>query len=74
MINKKLLTCTLLLGFILGNHNGYLALWSDDNIEPDRVYPYRVSTLPPEDQKALRKGIRADNIIELTHLLEDYLS
>lgn len=74
MIKRQPLICMLVLGFMLGSYHGYLALWSNDNIEPDRVYPYRVSTLPPEDQKALRKGIPVDNIIELTHLLEDYLS
>lgn len=74
MIKRKLLTLALLAGFLLGSHNGYIALWSDDSIDPDRIYPYRVSMLPPEDQKALRKGIRVENIIELTHLLEDFLS
>ena len=74
MINRKLLSLVLITGFILGSYNGYLALWSGDTIEPDRIYPYRVSTLPPEDQKALRRGIPAENIVELTQLLEDYLS
>lgn len=74
MIKNKLFALILITGFVLGSHNGYLALWSGDTIEPDRIYPYRVSTLPPEDQKALRKGIHAENILELTQLLEDYLS
>ena len=74
MIKRKLLTLALLAGFLLGSHNGYIALWSDDSIDPDRIYPYRVSMLPLEDQKALRKGIRVENIIELTQLLEDFLS
>jgi hypothetical protein len=74
MIKKQLLHLLLLAGFILGSHNGYIALWSGDSIDPDRIYPYRVSILPEADQQALRKGIRAENILELTQLLEDYLS
>lgn len=70
----KLLPAVLLFGFLLGSYNGYIALWADDGIEPDRVYPYRVTTLPKADQEALRSGIPVDDIIELTHLLEDYLS
>ncbi len=73
-IYKGLLCKLVALGFILGSYNGYVALWSKGKPEPDRVYPYRVSTLPPADQEALRKGITAENIIELTRLLEDYLS
>ena len=73
-IYQRLLSLLLALGFILGTHNGYVALWSKGKAQPDRVYPYRVSTLPPADQQALRKGIHAENILELTQLLEDYLS
>ena len=74
MMKRKLFATFLFLAFLLGNHNGYLALWTGDNIDPDRIYPYRISTLPPEDQNALRKGIPVENILELTQLLEDYLS
>ena len=71
---RNLLSSILLAGFILGSHNGYLALWTGDTIDPDRIYPYRISMLPPEDQKALAKGVPAKDILELTQLLEDYLS
>lgn len=73
-MKTKFLTLFLLFGFILGSYNGYIALWTDDSIEPDRVYPYRVTTLPAADQEALRQGIQAENIVELTRLMEDYLS
>ena len=74
MLKRKCFLSILLLAFLLGSHNGYLALWTEDTIDPDRIYPYRISTLPPEDQQALRKGIPVENILELTQLLEDYLS
>lgn len=73
-VKMRSLLCVLLLGFILGSHNGYIALWTDDSIEPDRIYPYRVTTLPEADQEALRNGIAVDDIVELTRLMEDYLS
>ena len=68
------LSLLLALGFILGSHNGFVALWTDGKTEPDRTFPYRITSLPPADQEALRKGIRAEDILELTQLLEDYLS
>ena len=71
---RKLFSYILLAGFVLGSHNGYLALWTGDTIDPDRIYPYRVSALPLEDQKELAKGVPAKDILELTQLLEDYLS
>lgn len=74
MKKRNLWHLAFFLTFLLGSHNGYLALWTEESIDPDRIYPYRISTLPPEDQKALRQGVRAENILELTQLLEDYLS
>ncbi|MBQ8834712.1 MAG: hypothetical protein IJ001_07295 [Oscillospiraceae bacterium] len=64
----------LLLGFLLGNHNGYIALWEDGKAEPRQIFPYTVASLPPADQKALEEGIRLKDAGELLQLLEDYLS
>lgn len=65
---------TLLLGLILGSHNGYIALWTEDSPEPKKVFPYKVTSLPPVDQKALEQGIHIGSAQELAQLLEDYLS
>lgn len=73
-MRQHFISLLLALGFILGSHNGYVALWTEGRAEPDRTFPYRVSSLPPADQEALAKGIRAEDILELTQLLEDYLS
>ena len=64
----------LLMTFILGSHNGYIALWREGNAEPARVFPYQVSALPEKDQKALEKGIRISSRSELVEMLEDFLS
>lgn len=65
---------SILIGFLLGCHQGYIALWPEGATEPVQVYPYRVTSLPLADQQALRDGIHVDSEQELAMLLEDYLS
>ena len=64
--------CILCLGYLLGVYRGQIALWKDPDPKPIRVFPYSVTMLPKEDQRALEKGSRADANIELTWRLEDY--
>lgn len=64
----------VLLGFLLGIHEGKIALWKDNDPKPMQVFPYRVEMLPEADQKALKKGIRVENMRQLQSLIEDYLS
>jgi hypothetical protein len=64
----------LLFGFLLGIHEGKIALWKDNQEKPIKVIPYQVSLLPKEDQKALQQGIRIESTRELYQLIEDYLS
>ena len=60
--------------YLLGSHKGYLALRKDDRPEPFQIYPLKVSSLPEQDRLALKKGITARSEIELSSLLEDFLS
>lgn len=64
----------VLLGFLLGIHEGKIALWKENDPEPMQVFPYRAELLPEADQKALKKGIKIDSIRQLNSLIEDYLS
>lgn len=64
----------LLLGFLLGIHEGKIALWYQDDPTPITVFPYSAKLLPAEDRRALEEGIRFDSPEELKRLLEDYLS
>ena len=64
----------MVLGFLLGIHNGNIALWKDDDPEPAKVFPYRAELLPEADRKELERGIRIDNFRDLNRLLEDLLS
>ncbi len=68
------LCCILLFGFLLGVHNGRIALWKDEDPEPFRVFPCPVCVLPPEDQEALMKGIHLDDMEDVNHFLENFLS
>ena len=65
---------TILVGFLLGISDGYIALWKDGSTLPLQVFPYRSEMLPPSDQKALANGIHIAEPQELSRLLEDYLS
>ena len=71
---KGILSAILSLSLLLGVHSGYIALWQDDDPEPVRVFPYRVSVLPERDQALLEAGIQIESESRLHSLLEDYLS
>jgi len=64
----------LIFTFLLGAHEGFVALWKIPEPQPRIVFPYRVASLPPADAARLEEGIRVDTRQELMHLLEDYLS
>ncbi len=70
----SLLCSLLLLGFILSVHNGQVALYKDQDPEPYRVFPCKVSSLPPAVQLALRTGIPVDSPEQLKELIEKYLA
>lgn len=73
-MKHRIAAMVLLAMFLLGSHKGYLALWKDDRPEPFQIYPVKVETLPPSDQEALSNGVIARSEIELSSLLEDFLS
>lgn len=64
----------LLLGFLLGIHEGRIALWKDGDSNPWRVFPYPAAVLPTQTQQQLQKGIRVDTMEDLDRLLENLLS
>lgn len=74
MSKRTILANILLFGFILGIHEGRIALWKDNQKNPMKVFPYQASMLPEEDQKRLEQGIHVDSLNELYKLVEDYLS
>jgi len=69
-----LLCTTAILCCYLGVYRGYLALWRQSGLQPDRIYPYRTGLFPVKDQSDLERGIPFSSAAELNRLLEDYLS
>ena len=65
---------TLIFSFLIGSHEGFVALWADPDEKPTCIFPYSVSSLPLADQQRLKNGIRLDSEEDLNRLLEDYLS
>ena len=74
-MKMKAWLCTLLLfGFLLGVHEGKVALFRDGSTKPMKVFPYDISMLPEADQKRLKDGVYADSLNELRKIVQDYLS
>lgn len=74
MKNRILPYLTLVFTFLLGNYQGYIALWQLPEENPMVVFPYSISSLPLHDQQQVCKGILIETELELQQLLEDYLS
>jgi len=74
MKKKRFCAMILAIGFVLGVHDGCIALWREGASTPLRVFPYRVEMLPEKDQKALQRGIVISDRNALSSILEDYLS
>ena len=64
----------LVFTFLLGIHEGKIALWQEDDPKPVKVFPYRASMLPEEAREQLKKGIRIESMEDLDRLIEIYLS
>ena len=45
----------LVFAFLIGNHKGFIALWTDPAGEPAIIFPYSVASLPQKDQQLLEK-------------------
>ena len=71
---KRFALSILLFGFILGIHEGKVALWKENSPKPIKVFPYQASLLPEADQQRLKEGVHVESISQLRKLIEDYLS
>lgn len=74
MKKRRLAAQLFLFGFLLGIHNGRIALWKEPDPEPCRVFPYSAAALPSEVRDALQNGIRIESESDLNRLLENLLS
>ena len=64
----------LALSFILGIHDGRVALFKPGSQKPTHVFPYYAAMLPRDARTALEDGIPIDSIEQLEELAEIYLS
>ena len=70
----RILYCSLFLSFLLGVHEGRLALWRAGDAKPIQVFPVPVSMLPELDQQALEAGIPVESFRQAMEALQDYLN
>ena len=70
---SSLICCALLATFLLGIHEGKIALWKGNDPEPIKVFDYAASNLPEEAQKQLQAGVPIKSIKELRELAKQYL-
>lgn len=69
-----ILYCVTIIGFLLGIHNGRVAVWQDGVKDPIKVFPYSAKLLPKQDRALLEKGMHFETKEELIRRIEDYLS
>ena len=58
--------------YLITVHNGYIAVFKNDEKEPVLLADIEVYLLPEDDIKILREGIYVSDIIEAKQVLEDY--
>ena len=71
---KKYQCYFLLAGFLVGIHNGRIAIWKGDDPQPIKILPYLAELLPEADRTALENGIILDTREDLIRFLEDHCS
>ncbi len=76
-MNKKhivsLLCPILAVGFLLGIHNGRIAIWKGEDPEPFRTIPLWADLLPDDLHTALQHGIPIETMDDLDRFLTEYL-
>ncbi len=70
---RSLAATCLLLGFILGLHNGRVALWKSDDPQPIKIFPWSASFLPDNIRSALEKGIYVEEDSDIGILIQDMI-
>ena len=69
---KEKIALMLLLGFLLGIHNGHIGVWKDQDPTPMRIIPCPVWVLSQRQQQMLQAGIRIDSMADVERLLTEF--
>ena len=60
------------VSYTLKEYNGFLALFLNENSEPQAIYSVCIESLPQTDINLLSQGITVSDLSSLQQLLEDY--
>ena len=71
---SRLFCFVLMMSFLLGVHDGRLAMWKDEDPTPCKVFPCPIIVLPKTVQQQLKTGIRLQTMDDVNQLLENFLS
>lgn len=70
--STKIAGLILLAGFLLGIHDGRVAIWKDGCSQPYRVIPCPAFLLTRSQQDALAAGIPIRNMTDVEKLIRDF--
>lgn len=60
--------------YVVGVYKEKIAIFTQGDSVPIEIFDVYVTTLPPKDQKTLRKGVYVQGKAELKRMIEDYTS
>ena len=69
---KRFLPLLLVLGFLLGVHNGQIGVWKNQDPQPMRTIPCPIWVLSPKQRQMLQSGILIDSMDDLENLLTQF--
>ena len=58
--------------YILGEFEGFLAIYKSSSKKPIEIIDVRVDSLPERDVERIKRGIYANSLSEIISLAEDY--
>ena len=69
---KRSLAALLLLGFLIGAHNGQIGIWKDQDPTPMRTIPCPLWVLSQRQQQMLKAGIQVNSMQDLEKMLTEF--
>ena len=69
---KQMLASLLLVGFLIGVHNGQIGVWRIPDPEPMRTIPCPIWVLSQKQQQLLQQGIRIESMTDLEKMMTDF--
>ena len=67
-------TSTTSISYIIGEYDGKVAIFKENDDSPVEIFNSYTNMLPLEDAQALKNGIKVHSEDELNRIIEDYIS